>query len=145
MLKDFGYSSVNLRETDKILRMYICYSLILCAQNSTVLFILHRQKQRMKHTPRSKIFPQSLSNTRVSQTTFLLVSTFVWFYMVSYICPVWLAIVYNPIWFLLIMSIAISVCFSTINSFLWIVTQEYWLHYLLFSGIHMPHDHLRNT
>lgn len=148
MLKDFGYSSVNLRETDKILHMYIFYSLILCAKNSTVVFILRRQKQRMKHMPRSKVSPLSLPNTRASQTTLLLVSTFVCFYLLSYICPVWLVIVYNPIWFLLIMSIAISGCFSTMNSFFMkgiYLTPEYWLHYLLLSGIHMPHDHLRNT
>lgn len=148
MLKDFGYSSVNLREIDKILHMYIFYSLILCAKNSTVVFILRRQKQRMKHMPRSKVSPLSLPNTRASQTTLLLVSTFVCFYLLSYICPVWLVIVYNPIWFLLIMSIAISGCFSTMNSFFMkgiYLTPEYWLHYLLLLGIHMPHDHLRNT
>ncbi|XP_041911505.1 vomeronasal type-1 receptor 4-like [Arvicola amphibius] len=120
MLKDFGYcSSVNIGEMDTVLHMVylsfpdiICMWLMLWASGSMVL-ILHRHKRSMQHMFRSKVSPQFSPHTRATQTILLLMSTFICFYLLSYICQVCLALIYNPSWFLVNMSLFIAGCFPT--------------------------------
>lgn len=125
MLKDFGYcSSVNIGEMDAVLHMvYLSFPdaiymwLMLWASGSIVL-ILHRHKRSMQHMFRSKVSPQFSPHTRATQTILLLMSTFICFYLLSSVCQVCLAIIYNPSWFLVNMSLFIAGCFPTVSPFL---------------------------
>ncbi|XP_003509446.3 vomeronasal type-1 receptor 4-like [Cricetulus griseus] len=125
MLKDFGYcSSVNLGIMDLVLHVVylsfpdvICMWLMLWTSGSMVL-ILYRHKQRMQHILRGKVSPASSPETRATQTILLMVSTFICFYLLSCICQICLALVYNPSWFLVNMSVLISGCFPTVSPFL---------------------------
>uniref|UniRef100_A0A8C6RR53 Vomeronasal type-1 receptor n=1 Tax=Nannospalax galili TaxID=1026970 RepID=A0A8C6RR53_NANGA len=114
ILQDFGYcSSASLGKTGEIVHaIYLlfpdvmCVGLMLWASSSMVL-ILHRHKQRMRHMQRT-----------TTQTILLLVSTFVFFYSLSSIFHICLALVYNPTWFLVNVSAIVSGCFPSVSCFL---------------------------
>lgn len=141
MLKDFGYcSSVNIGEMNAVVHMVylsfpdvICMWLMLWASGSMVL-ILHRHKRSMQHMFRSKVSPQFSPHTRATQTILLLMSTFICFYLLSSVCQVCLAIIYNPSWFLVNMSLFIAGCFPTVSPFL-LLCRNYQVKTLCFTCV----------
>ncbi|XP_075393902.1 vomeronasal type-1 receptor 4-like [Tenrec ecaudatus] len=101
--KKFGYcSSVRHDKTaDALYAVLLSFpdalSLALMLWTSgSMVFILHRHKQRVKDLHRNNISPRSSPETRATQTILVLVSTFVSFYTLSIIFQVLLASFIHP-------------------------------------------------
>uniref|UniRef100_A0A8C4MWH0 Vomeronasal type-1 receptor n=1 Tax=Equus asinus asinus TaxID=83772 RepID=A0A8C4MWH0_EQUAS len=123
--KDFGYCSAV--QHDKI-RDFLyaallsspdvfCLGLMLWSSSSMV-FILYRHKQRVQHLRRTNVSSRSSPESRATKTVLLLVSTFVYFYTLSSIFRVCLALFNSPNWFLLNTNSGITLCFPTLSPFL---------------------------
>ncbi|XP_045056155.1 vomeronasal type-1 receptor 4-like [Desmodus rotundus] len=95
----------------------VCSVLMLWASGSMVV-ILYRHKQRVRHIPRTYITSQSSPGSRAIKTIFLLVSTFVFFNTLSCIFRIILAIFNNPSGILTTFNSVLSLCFPTVSPFL---------------------------
>nr|XP_004671591.3 vomeronasal type-1 receptor 4-like [Jaculus jaculus] len=123
--KDYGYcSSVRLDKTVQILIAaflsfpdVVCMGIMLWASSSIVL-LLYRHKQRMQHVLRTTVSPRFSPESRATKTVLLLVSTFVFFYMLSCVFQVWFTLVYNPSLLLQNMAVVIAGCFPSVSPFL---------------------------
>ncbi|KAM9757149.1 vomeronasal type-1 receptor 4-like [Dama dama] len=127
--KDFGYCSTILidqkrRKTRHALSAalllfpdVLCLGLTLWAGSSMVL-ILYRHKQQVQHIHRTDASSRSSPESRATKSILLLGSTFVYFYILSSICQVLLALFDPPSRFLVDMSTITAACFPTVSSFL---------------------------
>jgi vomeronasal1 receptor len=115
-LKDFGYcTSVRHDKTRNILfSIFMAFpdvlylGLMLWASSSTV-FIL----QRMQHIHRTNLSPRSSPESRATKTLLLLVSTFVFFYILCCIFHVTVSFTYDHNW-VMVNAAAIALgCFPT--------------------------------
>ncbi|XDB60367.1 PREDICTED: vomeronasal type-1 receptor 4 [Capra hircus] len=123
--KDFGYCSSGL--TDKtqhalhaallLFPDVLCLGLTLWAGSSMVL-ILYRHKQQVQRIRRTDASSRSSPESRATKTILLLGSTFVYFYILSSICQVLLALFDQPSRFLVDITIIIAACFPTVSPFL---------------------------
>ncbi|XP_049643557.1 vomeronasal type-1 receptor 4-like [Suncus etruscus] len=95
----------------------IFFVVMLWASGSMIL-ILYRHKQRVQHLHRSSISSKSSPESRATQTILFLVSTFIYFNIISSIFHIALAVFNNPNWFLLNINAVITLCFPTICPFL---------------------------
>ncbi|NP_001160880.1 vomeronasal 1 receptor cavPorV1R624 [Cavia porcellus] len=93
----------------------LCLNLMIWASGSMV-FILHRHKQRVHHIHRHSS-GKSPAETRASQNILALVSTFVFFYTLSSTLHVCFALTEKTALWLFI-TILISACFPTISPFI---------------------------
>ncbi|XP_003406455.1 vomeronasal type-1 receptor 4-like [Loxodonta africana] len=120
--KDYGYcSSVGHDQTTGLLHSLwialpdvVTLGLMLWFSGSMV-FILYKHKQRVQHIHRNNICPRASAETRATQTILVLVSTFVSFYILSSIFQVFIAVFYQPTWWILHMDALISMCFPTVS------------------------------
>ncbi|XP_004439092.1 PREDICTED: vomeronasal type-1 receptor 4-like [Ceratotherium simum simum] len=94
-----------------------CLVLMLWASVAMV-FILYRHKQRVQHIHRTNISSRSSPESRATKTILLLASTFVYFYTISSLFHVCLAVFNNPNWFLVKINSVITLCFPTVSPFL---------------------------
>ncbi|XP_014649809.1 PREDICTED: vomeronasal type-1 receptor 4-like [Ceratotherium simum simum] len=94
-----------------------CLLLMVWASVSMVL-TLHRHKQRVQHIHRTNISSRSSPESRATQTILLLVSSFVFFYIISSIFRVCLSLFKNPNGFFLNITFVITLCFPTVSPFL---------------------------
>ncbi|XP_003406461.1 vomeronasal type-1 receptor 4-like [Loxodonta africana] len=121
--KNFGYcSSVRHDRTADSLHALtfpdvVCLGLMLWFSGSMV-FILQRHKQRVQHIHRNTVYPRSSPETRATQTTLVLVSTFVCLYSLSSILNIFIAVFNRPSQWLLNMGALTAVCFPTVSPFL---------------------------
>ncbi|XP_057567501.1 vomeronasal type-1 receptor 4-like [Hippopotamus amphibius kiboko] len=123
--KDFGYcSSVRHDKTRDALYAalllfpdVLCLGLMLWASGSMV-FILYRHKQRVQHIRRTRASSSISPESRAAKTILLLVSTFVYFYTLSSIFQIVLALLDHPSWFLLNITTIAAACFPAISPFL---------------------------
>ncbi|XP_003406479.1 vomeronasal type-1 receptor 4-like [Loxodonta africana] len=120
--KDYGRcSSVRQGETaDFLYSLWIALPDVVCLGlmlwfSGFMVFILYRHKQRVQHIHRNNISPRASPETRATQTILILVSTFVFFYTLSSIFQVFIAVFYTPIWWMLNMDALISMCFPTVS------------------------------
>ncbi|XP_045645201.1 vomeronasal type-1 receptor 4-like [Ursus americanus] len=143
-VKDFGYcSSVLHDETRNSLYAallsfpdVLCLGLMLGA-SGTMVFILYRHKQRVQHIRRTASSPES----RAVKTILLLVSTFVYFYTLSSVFQVVLAVSDNPNWILINMAAITAACFPAVSPFL-LMSHDSKIHRLCFAwtgNIKSPH------
>ncbi|XP_028384983.1 vomeronasal type-1 receptor 4-like [Phyllostomus discolor] len=95
----------------------VCLLLMLWASSSMV-FILHRHKQRVQHIHRTHITSQFSPESRATKTILLLVSTFVFLNTLSSIFHIILSIFNNLNWVILNISSLLSLCFPTVSPFL---------------------------
>ncbi|XP_036986831.2 vomeronasal type-1 receptor 4-like [Artibeus jamaicensis] len=95
----------------------VCFLLVLWASGSMV-FILHRHKQRVQHIHRTSIFPRSSPESRATKTILLLVSTFVFLNTLSSIFRILLSVLKNPSWFILSTNSLLSLSFPSVSPFL---------------------------
>ncbi|KAG3255702.1 vomeronasal type-1 receptor 4-like, partial [Ictidomys tridecemlineatus] len=124
ILKDFGFcSGVRQDSTTDSLNAalitfpdVVCVGLMLWASNSMV-FILHRHKQRMQHVHKSSSL-RSSPESRATKTILLLVSTFVFLYTLSCIFQVSVTVIYNPHWLLVMMAAIVAGSFPAVSPFL---------------------------
>ncbi|XP_052616437.1 vomeronasal type-1 receptor 4-like [Peromyscus californicus insignis] len=86
--------------------------------SSSMVFILCRHKQRMKHIHRSNFSLRSFPETRATKTILLLVITFVCFYTLSCLVQINISLLYNPGSFLANMASVLNACFPTVSPFL---------------------------
>ncbi|KAB0339190.1 hypothetical protein FD754_024072, partial [Muntiacus muntjak] len=127
--KDFGYCSTILtdqknRKTRHALSAallffpdVLCLGLTLWPGGSKVL-ILYRHKQQVQHIRRADASSKSSPESRATKFILLLGSTFVYFYILSSICQVLLALFDPPSQFLVDITISIAACFPTVSPFL---------------------------
>ncbi|XP_007955417.2 vomeronasal type-1 receptor 2-like [Orycteropus afer afer] len=86
--------------------------------SSSMVFILHRHKQRVQHIHMNNVSPRSSAETRATQSILVLVSTFVSFYALSSIVYAYLALFNNPSSWLVNMSALITAGFPTVSPFI---------------------------
>ncbi|VCX41034.1 unnamed protein product [Gulo gulo] len=122
--KNFGYcSSVrHERTTDSLYAVLLSFPDVLCLglmlwASGTMVFILFRHKKRVQHIRRT-VSAKSSPESRATKTILLLVSTFVYFYTLSSIFQVILALSDNPGWILVNVTAMTAACFPTISPFL---------------------------
>uniref|UniRef100_A0A8C9DFZ1 Vomeronasal type-1 receptor n=1 Tax=Prolemur simus TaxID=1328070 RepID=A0A8C9DFZ1_PROSS len=123
--KDLGYC-VIVHTHNSILRFLpvmfltsydvLCLGLMTWASGSMVC-ILHRHKQQVQHIHRTNLSPRSSPESRVTQSILVLVSTFVSFYTLSFICTLLVAILPNPGLWLVSTSALMDACFPTVSPF----------------------------
>ncbi|XP_004779959.1 vomeronasal type-1 receptor 4-like [Mustela nigripes] len=122
--KNFGYcSSVRHEKTTDSLHAVLlslpdmlCLGLMLWA-SGTMVFILFRHKKQVQHIRRT-VSARSSPESKATKTILLLVSTFVYFYSLSSVFQVILALSDNPGWILVNVTTMTAVCFPTISPFL---------------------------
>ena len=95
----------------------VCFLLMLWASGSMV-FVLHRHKQRVRHVHRTPVSSRSSPESRATKTILLLVSTFVFFNTLSSIFLIIISILNNPSLFLPDTYVLITLCFPTVSPFL---------------------------
>ncbi|XP_045703278.1 vomeronasal type-1 receptor 4-like [Phyllostomus hastatus] len=95
----------------------VCFMLMLWASGSMV-FILHRHRQRVRHVHRTPVSSRSSPVSRATKTILLLVSTFVFFNTLSSIVLIVISILNNPSLFLPDIYLLINLCFPTVSPFL---------------------------
>ncbi|XP_042556009.1 vomeronasal type-1 receptor 4-like [Dipodomys spectabilis] len=124
-LKSYGYcSSVRHNAAAAVLHMAILsgpdvlfLGLMLWASTS-MLFVLYRHKQKMRHIPRTSVSTRASLESRAIISVLLLVSAFVSFYTVSFICQICLSVIYNPSPVLHHMAAFAMGCFPALSPFL---------------------------
>ncbi|XP_043291986.1 vomeronasal type-1 receptor 4-like [Cervus canadensis] len=139
--RDFGYcSSIVTDKTDDALSAalllfpdVLCLGLTLWAGSSMVL-ILYRHKQQVQHICRTDASSRSSPESRATKFILLLGSTFVYFYILSSICQVLLALFVQPSRFLVDITIIIAACFPIVSPFL-LISHNSSVHRLYFAGI----------
>ncbi|XP_043756584.1 vomeronasal type-1 receptor 4-like [Cervus elaphus] len=139
--KDFGYCfSILTDKTGDALSAalllfpdVLCLGLTLWAGSSMVL-ILYRHKQQVQHIRRTHASSRSSPESRATKFILLLGSTFVYFYILSSICQVLLALFDQPSQFLVDITIIIAACFPTVSPFL-LMSHNSSVHRLYFAGI----------
>ncbi|XP_062944891.1 vomeronasal type-1 receptor 4-like [Cynocephalus volans] len=124
MKTDFGYCSTSF--LDEVLYSLsaallsipdvLCLGLMLWASGSMV-FILHRHKQRVQHIHSTNVSSRSSPETRAAHSILVLVSTFVCFYTLSFSIRVCLAFFYDSNRLLITLSALINACFPTVCPF----------------------------
>ncbi|XP_062944899.1 vomeronasal type-1 receptor 4-like [Cynocephalus volans] len=95
----------------------VCLGLMLWA-SIYMVFILYRHKQQVQHIHRNNLSPRSSPETRATQTILALVSNFVFFYTLSSLLSIYLALSDNPSWWLLHTTALSALCFPTVSPFL---------------------------
>ncbi|XP_016048520.2 vomeronasal type-1 receptor 4-like [Erinaceus europaeus] len=95
----------------------VCLGLMLWASFS-MLLILHRHQQRVQHLHRNKVSSRYSPESRASKTILLLVSTFVFFYLLSSICQTLLGLRNQPSALLVNITAMMDLCFPAISPFL---------------------------
>nr|XP_020746530.1 vomeronasal type-1 receptor 4-like [Odocoileus virginianus texanus] len=111
----------------------LCLGLTLWAGSSMVL-ILYRHKQQVQHIRRTDASSRSSPESRATKFILLLGSTFVYFYILSSIFQVLLALFDQPSRFLVDMSIITAACFPTVSPFL-LMSHNSSVHRLYFAWI----------
>ncbi|KAM5236264.1 vomeronasal type-1 receptor 4-like [Ctenodactylus gundi] len=122
--KQFGScSSVTHQRSTKIFHAIllslpdvVCVGLMLWASSSMVL-ILYKHRQRMRHICRTNFTPRSSPETRATKTILLLVTTFVSFYTLSSIFQAFFVFNDNPDWVLAHVGVIITGCYPIVSPF----------------------------
>ncbi|XP_060026991.1 vomeronasal type-1 receptor 4-like [Erinaceus europaeus] len=95
----------------------VCLGFMLWASVS-MLLILHRHQQRVQHLHRNKVSSRHSPESRATRTILLLVSTFVFFYLLSSICQTLLGLLNQPSALLVNIAAMMALCFPAISPFL---------------------------
>ncbi|XP_060027021.1 vomeronasal type-1 receptor 4-like [Erinaceus europaeus] len=95
----------------------VCLGLMLWASVS-MLLILHRHQQRVKHLHRNKVSSRHSPESRATKTILLLVSTFVFFYFLSSVCQTLLGLLNQLSTFLVNIAAMMALCFPAVSPFL---------------------------
>nr|XP_008538779.1 PREDICTED: vomeronasal type-1 receptor 4-like [Equus przewalskii] len=139
--KAFGYCSAVRHDKTRdslyaaLLSVPDVFSLVLMMWASgSMVFILYRHKQRVQHIHRTNVSSRSSPESRATKTILLLVSTFVYFYTLSSIFHVSLALFHNPSWLLFNIKSIITLCFPTASPFL-LMTRDSSVSSLCFAWI----------
>ncbi|ELR49535.1 hypothetical protein M91_15009, partial [Bos mutus] len=111
----------------------LCFVLMILASGSTV-FILYRHKQRVQSFHRTNITSISSPESRATKTILLLVFTFIFFNILTFLCNIILAIFDSIDVFFVKTSSIIVACFPTFSPFL-LMSRDSRISSLCFAGI----------
>ena len=139
--KDFGYcSSIHHDKIQQSLSAallslpdVLCLGLMLWA-SSFMVFILYRHKHRVQHIRRTDTPTKFSPESRATKTILLLVSTFVYFYTLSFIFQLMMALFDYPSWFLVNITVILALCVPTVSPFL-LMSCDSNVHRLYFAWI----------
>ena len=144
--RDFGYCSSTLHhKAGKILfALVLIFPDVLCLglmlwNSGFMVFLLYRHKQQVEHIHRSCASPRSSPESRATQTIFLLVSSFVYFYTLSFTFQVILSLVEHPSLLLVYMGTIMAACFPAVSPFL-LMSRDSTVHRLYFAWIRNAHS-----
>nr|XP_035139653.2 vomeronasal type-1 receptor 4 [Callithrix jacchus] len=93
-------------------------SVLIILSSSSMIFILHRHKQRVQHIHGTKVSSRSSHESRATQSILVLVTTFVSFHTLSSILHAYIVLFHNHSWWLVNIAALISACFPTVSPFL---------------------------
>lgn len=96
----------------------VVFMVLMVWSSGYMVCILYRHKQRMKHIHRSTFSFRSSAEFRATKTILLLVSTFVFFYTISCLFQINLALFHNPTSLWVNMASVVTACFPTVSPFL---------------------------
>uniref|UniRef100_A0A286ZK60 Vomeronasal type-1 receptor n=1 Tax=Sus scrofa TaxID=9823 RepID=A0A286ZK60_PIG len=123
--RDFIYCSAPIHHKDeKILSpLVLIFPDVLCLglmlwNSGSMVFLLYRHNQQVQHIRRNNASPRSLPESRATKTILLLVSSFVYFYTLSFTFQVILSFVEHPSLLLVYMGIIMAACFPAVSPFL---------------------------
>ncbi|XP_042776631.1 vomeronasal type-1 receptor 4-like [Panthera leo] len=102
--------------------------------SGSMVFLLHRHKQRVQHIHSTNVAPRSSAESRATQSILVLMSTFVSFHFLSSVFHACIALSYNPSRWLVKTTAVISVGFPAISPFL-LMRQDSTVRRLCFSWI----------
>ena len=139
--KDFGYCSSILTDKteDALYAALLLFPDVLCVgltlwAGSYMVFILYKHKQQVQHIRRTDASSRSSPESRATKFILLLGSTFVYFYILSSVFQVLLALFDQPSRFLVDITIIIAACFPTVSPFL-LMSHNSSVHRLYFAWI----------
>ncbi|NP_001160663.1 vomeronasal 1 receptor oryCunV1R1502 [Oryctolagus cuniculus] len=123
--KDYGYCNAVFQDTFTgslflallLLPDAVSLGLMLLASSSMV-FILHRHKQQVQHIHGTHASPRTSPESRATRSILALVSTFVFFYVVSSTFQVYLALLSKPSQLTVNISALFAGCFLTLSPYL---------------------------
>uniref|UniRef100_A0A673TYA2 Vomeronasal type-1 receptor n=1 Tax=Suricata suricatta TaxID=37032 RepID=A0A673TYA2_SURSU len=95
----------------------VLFSVLMIWASSTMVFILHRHKQRVQHIHRTSVSLRSSAESRATKNILILMSTFMSFHSLSSIFNISVAFIDNPSFWLVNIAVLISVCFPTVCPF----------------------------
>ncbi|XP_045844280.1 vomeronasal type-1 receptor 4-like [Meles meles] len=123
--KDFGVCSTYSYETTSglifialVVFPEVSFCVLTIWASGSMVFFLHRHRQQVQHIHRPKVSPRSSAESRATQSTLALVTTFVSFSFLSSIFHVGTVFIYNPTWWLVKTSDLSSMCFPAVSPFL---------------------------
>ncbi|XP_004644740.1 vomeronasal type-1 receptor 4-like [Octodon degus] len=129
---DFGTTIVSVYIA-LVVAPEVCFIFFTIWSNGSLIFVLYRHKQQVKHIHSSNVSSRS-AESRATKSILLLVSNFVSFYMISCIFHIFIALFYNLSWWFVNISGLISLCFPTVSPFL-VMSQDSSLSIFLFVWI----------
>nr|XP_014683416.2 LOW QUALITY PROTEIN: vomeronasal type-1 receptor 4-like [Equus asinus] len=96
----------------------VSFTVVIIWTSGSMVFTLHRHKQRVQHIHRNHVSHRSSPESRASQSIFILMITFVSFQTLSSTVHLCIALIDHPNWWLVNTARLISVCFPTVSPFL---------------------------
>ncbi|XP_036024607.1 vomeronasal type-1 receptor 2-like [Onychomys torridus] len=95
----------------------ILFSVIIVWSSSSMITILYRHKQRVQHIRSTSVFSSTSTESKATHRIMALLCTFIGFYALSSILQGFIALTYNPNWWLINITAIISMCFPTLGPF----------------------------
>ncbi|CAO2627702.1 Vomeronasal type-1 receptor 4 [Lemmus lemmus] len=96
----------------------VLFSILIIWSSGSMVTILYRHKQQIQCIWRNQVSLRTSPESRATQSILVLVSTFVAFYTLSSILQGFIAVLYKPSGWLVIITGFISMCFPTLCPFL---------------------------
>ncbi|XP_060222181.1 vomeronasal type-1 receptor 4-like [Meriones unguiculatus] len=96
----------------------VLISLLIIWSSGSMIAFLYRHKQHIQHIRSTRVYLRTSPESRATQSILVLVSTFVAFYSLSSILQGFVALLYEPSWWLVNITAIISMCFPTLGPFL---------------------------
>ncbi|XP_049643565.1 vomeronasal type-1 receptor 4-like [Suncus etruscus] len=96
----------------------LLFSVLIVWANGSMILFLYRHKQRVQHIHRNHVSSRSSAESRATQRILVLVSTFVYFYILASLFRIFMALFDDENWWLINTENIISLCFPTVSPFL---------------------------
>ncbi|XP_055450690.1 vomeronasal type-1 receptor 4-like [Psammomys obesus] len=96
----------------------VLISVLIIGSSGSMIAFLYRHKQHIQHIRSPHVHLRTSPESRATQSILLLVSSFVGFYSLSSILQGFVAVLYEPSWWLVNITAIISICFPTLGPFL---------------------------
>ncbi|OBS69682.1 hypothetical protein A6R68_01777 [Neotoma lepida] len=95
----------------------VLFSIVIVCSSISMIVILYGHKKRVQHILSTHASPRISPESRATQTILVLVCTFLTFYTLSSILQGYIAISHNPNWWLMNITVIISMSFPTLSPF----------------------------